>query len=149
MPEYKLTAEQKAELIGLLPFSQNATVDFIPESYKKANLDPKITPVFKQRAFTRGEHNVRRRLCTENKFDMNGICDFARKSVVGWECFYDLATEKYIDFKADEDGSADGELFEALPDIIKLQIWNNAAKISGITPRERVSLKSSPGSTQE
>jgi len=147
MSELKLDEETKKSLIGLMPFSQEATTEFTPEIFKKLDIGEEFKPVFTQRSFTRKERNEMR--AGAMTFRGSDVFKYARISVVGWRNLYDLATGNEIEFSADKDKGASKELFGLISDEIAAELFNNASKISGLLSAEKMGLRSSPQSTPE
>ena len=136
----------KNELFGLLPFSGETIVSYMPESFVDLEIDEKYKPVFKLRALKKGEVEKLKRLI--NRISSNPIntkkddlVDMVRVGIVGWENLYNLANDEYIDFDVDDNGVAKKVLIDTLPQIILSSIMRKLGMISGLFDKEALGLK--------
>lgn len=141
MAEFRLDEKTRKALMGLMPFSQGGTVNFTPEIFD--SLPESARPVFKQRAFTRGEFQSVRDVYADDsvKDKQKVLWDIARKTLSGWETVFDLATGEPMPFKADTDGGCDKEQWELLPIVIRKELFTNVSIMSGLLPPEKQGLK--------
>lgn len=142
MADFRLDEATKKALLGLMPFSQNGTIDFTPDVFK--DIIFKARPVFKQRAYTAQERQEIRDiyLSDDIKDKSPAILDLVRRTVLGWENLFDLATASSLPFKADADKGADKEIWGIMPRILTDALVENVSKMSGLLPQERQGLKS-------
>ena len=143
MAEFVLDEKTKRALLGLMPFSQKGTMKFTPECYAEIK-DDKYRPVFQQRPFTKNELLKVREIQDADDISQKiyPLITITRSTVLGWERIIDVFSGAPIAFKADEDSGADKEQWEALPDIVKIQLYRNVAVMSGLQRQERQGLKS-------
>lgn len=141
MAEFKLDEKTRKSLMGLMPFSQSGTVDFTPDCFE--GVDVEACPVFKHRAFNRIEFQAVRDIYADDtkKDKQKSLWEFARKTVIGWERVFDLATGELLVFKTDPDGGMDKEQWETLPTVIRREIFTNVSIVSGLLTQEKQSLK--------
>jgi hypothetical protein len=142
MADYRLDEETRKSLLGLMPFTQNGTMNFIPKAFD--GLPDGVRAVFKQRAYTRQEFATVKNAYTDEtiKDKQSALWSVSRGTVLGWDKLFDLATGEPMEYKADADGGMDKDLWESLPPIIRWELTTNASVMSGLLERERVALKS-------
>jgi len=143
MAGLKLTEEHRQALLGLMPFTQNGTIEYTPKAFEKLDIPKNKKSIYIMRAYNKDEMTRVRKLINDvnaskgSKDDQEEeIRDLTRRSIVGWKNIYDLATGDEIEFKKDSDGSADKGLFEDIPDVIKAEIYTYSLTISGLMKKE-------------
>jgi hypothetical protein len=140
MADIRLDEATRKSLLGLMPFTQAGTMDFIPALF--VGIAPEFTPVFKQRAFTHQELAAVRKLYADKVEDKTTILwETVRKTVTGWEKMFDLASGQTLTFKADPDGGLDKDLWESLPLVIRRELTTNVSIMSGLLEQEKTGLK--------
>ncbi len=143
MAEFRLDEKTKKSLLGLMPFTQSGTMNFTPSMFDTIPIEAQ--PIFKQRAFTRGEVQQYRDIIkddgakTDDKLTL--LMALTRPTVLGWERQFDLATGDLLPFKADEDKGASKDLWTLIPDVIKLSLYRNCSIASGLQVQEKQGLK--------
>ena len=154
MPEFAMTPELREKLVGLMPFSQNGTMEFTPAEYVERDLPIEVHPVYELRAWTKQEADaVNKRMARKDQTDeerSQAIFEEARIAVKNWENLYDLGTCKLIAYAAAQDGGADPEVFKQVPPVTNIvPIWRQVASMSGVLgpsvvlkPEETQGLKS-------
>jgi hypothetical protein len=163
-----MTPEMRKELAGYLPFSQNATIDIIPEIYLKKRaiwnkekgefvdtdedvVPAEFRPTFTVRCFNRAEHDKAKKLLLEYRNEKttderkSQIEDesrgLVRMVVKGLTNLIDIGSGETIEYKADPDGGCDKGIFERLFDGTISNLLEFVNRISGLLPGERLSLK--------
>jgi len=149
MAEKRMTPEEKQSLLGLLPFSDQATLEYTPAPYKKKREDgtyaipQKYWPVFTLRTMARKEIEELRQVSKTKQMDDDDLRHVLCKVVVG--CSFDVAatTEKPIEYKAAEGGGADYDLFyKAVPAAALADLSIASMKMSGLVAAETLGLGS-------
>lgn len=160
MSEYKeptecpiFNDEVKKQLIGLLPFDEEATDEYTPASFEKVPDEFKpvfvirpLKPVEKDRmslyinklANMENEGSKAKEL-TELNDKMN---DIIRQCVMDIKNLYDLGTERLIHYGKDESGGLSKCIWEKIPESIKTNIYYRVNGISGLFYSESVALRS-------
>jgi hypothetical protein len=167
MSEIRMTEELRKQLAGFLPFSKDATADFIPEMYlkKKAVWDKEkgefvdtdedcvpseFRPTFTVRAFNKAEYDKSKKLLAEYRNEKDDAKKLEIESqmkallqpvVMGWKNLLDIGKMQLVEFKADPAGGCDKALFENLLEGTLRDILEYVNMLSGVTPGERLSLK--------
>jgi hypothetical protein len=142
MAEFKLDAKYRKALLGLMPFSQEGTLDYTPEGFDE--LPEEIRPVFKLRALKRGEIQTVKDITFDDKIKIKieKLIKAIRPAILGWDKVYDLATGNLIPFEASEDGGPTKELWERMPDTITTLLYREISVMSGLQKAEKQGLKS-------
>lgn len=160
MSEYKeptesplFTDEVKKQLIGLLPFDDEATEDYTPTPFDKVPED--LRPVFVIRPLKQCERD--RMSLYINKLtvmegseakqkelaDLNDkMNDIIRQCVVDVRNLYDLGTRKVIEFSSDDSGGMAKKLWQKIPESVKTNLYYRVNGISGLFYSESVALRS-------
>lgn len=142
MEKRVLDAEARRKLLGLMPFSEEATIDFIPERLKKTGLDAELLPVFQISALTKGEARELAKITTKDAgWNEEELRSYARKHTRGWKNLLDLGTMVEIPFEPAEDGGAKADAYVRIPDLIMADILFEIIKISGLGDPEKLGLK--------
>jgi len=152
MEERILTDEMREKLLGDLPFSASATMEYIPKHFsKKDESDKDIIPkefqaVFALRGMTKPEKKEAKKYITHIKDKgektADGIIEITRKCIMEWKNVFDLGTKKEIEYKADPEGGADKEMFDRLPEAVISDLFIYLSKISGLLDTTMLGLKS-------
>jgi hypothetical protein len=161
MSEYKEPTEcplfnddVKKQLIGLLPFDEDATENYTPSSFDK--VPEEFQPVFVIRPLKQLERermslyinklssmeetaDTKQKEIVELNDKMN---DIVRQCVVGMRNLYDLGNQKLIDFEADENGGLSKSIWRRIPEAVKTNIYYRVNGISGLFYSESVALRS-------
>lgn len=146
----------REELLQFLPMSKEAIDEFspeiIPENYRMTfKIKPldmggkRLLNVFQtkiRRDATLALSNPDRDANFEAMEEENEkILDLVRKYIVGWSNFKDVDGNDFI-FETDNDGYLSLECFKSLPAVLQVEVIERLTKISGLTAREEISLKS-------
>jgi hypothetical protein len=146
MTDRILTPEIRDKLLGIMPFSEKASLWIVPDKYKSIE-DEQFRASFEIRSFTKDEIRTAKKLLLAIK-DSNSlskepeIIELTRKKVINWKNLFDLGTMEEIVFAtSEEDDGASKKLFESIPASIQGQIFFEVIRISGLIDIEKVSLK--------
>lgn len=148
-----MTAEKREELLGLLPFSTKATLEYIPGPYlmKKGDtgqeeyvVPENMRPVFSIRAMTRGEMDDLKRKSKGQQMDDDKLREVVASVVVGWKDLYDIAPEipEEIPYKQDPKGGADRETFRLVPAPVVADLAMCILRMNGLMGTEAMGLRS-------
>ena len=140
MAEMRLTEEIREQMLGLVPFSADSTIEHTPDIFKKRKIPPKYTPIFTVRVFTKEEKLNATKVVKDSKEEELREC--VRKNTVKWENLYDAGNKNEIPFKEDLSGGADKAIFDSLPAIIVGDLLFFLVRISGLADFEKLGLKS-------
>jgi len=141
MAEVRMTEEIRQKMLGLLPFDNEATVEFTPAQYE-GDFPEEYKPIFIQRGYKEGEMKAVRELLKKlDKAEDEEMTEQARISVVGWENLWDVGSMKEIPYKSNGNG-ASPEVFNKLPTVVKGALLFNAVRISGLLDLDKLALKS-------
>lgn len=145
MAEFILDEKTKKALYGLMPYSQNGTIDYTPDCYNIPELPESKRPIFKIRAFTNEELAEAKNWIYKPKAEQSKdyhvklndhICEYARRVTKGWENFFQLPDGKDVEFSIGDDGFADKSVFKKVNESIMGMIYRTAGKASGLYPIE-------------
>lgn len=145
MSDRKLTPELQKKLMGLNPFSANATVDFTPAFYRKKSEDDEYIipeeyqPVFSIRPYKKSELERIRKIYSNRKpenIDMDDVKDFARIVIKGWRNLYDAGTLEEIEYETEDDGTASRVVVYSFSFTLINSIITECIKISGLSAEE-------------
>lgn len=160
MNEYKEPTESplfndevKKQLIGLLPFDEEATDEYTPKPFEK--VPEEFRPVFSLRPLKPVEKE-RMSLYINKLSNMEGdedrtkelsdlndkMNDIVRQCIMGVKNLYDLGTQKLIEYSADEKGGLSKDLWRKIPESVKTNIYYRVNGISGLFYSESVALRS-------
>ena len=147
MAGLKLTEEHRQALLGLMPFTQNGTIEYTPKAFEKLDIPKNKKPVFKMRAYNKDEMNRIKKMLSdiqknENADFNNDVREFSRLSIVGWKNMFDLSTGEEMEFKKSADGSIQKEQYELVPEFIVADLYKHACVVSGLMPKEIEGLES-------
>lgn len=143
MEPITLTPEIKQAMLGLLPFSIDAKIEFVPERFsQRPGVPPSMIPTFILRPLAVNEKKealkLVKNLSTANEEDLS---ERTRKNVIGWKNLFDLSTGQEMAFVADNAGAAKKELFEQVPRTIVGDILFYLVKVAGLVDIEILSLR--------
>ena len=125
----KLTPEMKKKLAGLLPCNNDFTVEYTPESVKE--LDKEFQYSFTLKPWNNNEMtNISKKM--SGTPDDSTILDLIRKQIVGLNNLINLSTEECVEYAEDDKGSLTKEIFDTVPQRVKLEIFTELTRISGI-----------------
>ena len=153
MADHVMTKELREQMLGLLPFSTDAKLEYTPAPYtmKRTQADGTETdavpeeyrPSFTLRRMTRKELDTMKTLTKNKKVEDDTLCDIVANIVLGWENLWDLGTNQIIPYKADPNGGCDRELFRSsVPSPIIADLAMCMIRMNGILGTEHLSLKS-------
>ena len=145
-----LSKEQKEQLLGLLPFSNDATEEYISPIFK--NFDKKITPIFVIRPFKPKEKQkyqtlilkIAKLVNKEEKLqEISGlnqeIFELVSNCILDIKNLVDLGTMEVK--KPDmEDDHIKFEFFNELPEVLRTDIYKRVEMLSGLNQTEKASL---------
>lgn len=141
-----LTEEERHKLIGLAPFSTEATIEYMPEPFKK--VDASLQPIFILRGFSIEEKRLATKAVNESMKDWtiekdDKVKDVMRKCIVGWKNLFDVGNGKEIEFTVESasDSGASKKLFASLPSPVVADLLLFLIKISGLVDAEKMGLK--------
>jgi len=149
--EKVMTAELREQLMGLLPFSSDATLDYMPAPYlmKKGDTEEyavpeQYRPTFTLRAMTRKELDELKRRNKGKVLDDSELRDVIAKIVVGWTNLWDIGPvpPQEIPYKADPAGGSDKDCFARVPAVIVADIAMMMVRMNGILGTESLGLRS-------
>jgi hypothetical protein len=132
----------RAKLAGLVPFSDDAKVEFTPAVFENRGIDADLRPVFTLRGFRKTEKaNTRKLLKDLEKADETAFKEAARKCILAWRNLFDAGTGEEIAFEIDADGDLKREIYDRLPVTVVGQILFEIARISGLLDMDKLGLK--------
>lgn len=149
MTENKMSPELRAKLLNRLPFSRNATIEYVPKPYLTKALDAEgneteeydipeeYRPIFVLRPMSVEDKN---KMLATKTADEKSLRDFVRACIVGVKQFYDAGTMELIEFKGDPKGGMDKDQFETIPVMVVRDLFIYISGISGLSPSERSGL---------
>lgn len=146
MPDIRMTDEIREQLYGVLPFSQDSSVEYIPQAFKDVPDD--FRPVFILRSFTKPEENQVRRTLGRMKSDSDTVSiesqaqDTVRKCLLGWKNLWDVGSGQTVEYESDPSGGCSKTCFERLPSLIIVDLFLYIGKISGMMDIEKKGLRS-------
>lgn len=133
--EFKIPPEVRAKLLGKVPFSPNATIDFIPKLYDE--VPEEYRPTYQMRSMTKSECDyIGRGLSkkTESTDLADIMRDATRKCCMGWTNLYDNGSGELIDWKAEAGGTGtDKSLWSAMPLNLITELFTYLTRISGLS----------------
>lgn len=145
-----LDEETRKQLLGYVPFSVDATIDYTPTEYEAVR-DESLRPVFKLRSLTQAEvtqlnHNSLGYLKKDvTHEEMSVISEknilLVRACILGWTNLFDAGTGEEIEYKSVTSGGCDEEIFKRLPGWLQQNIMTFVRQISGLSLAENLSLK--------
>lgn len=146
----RMTPEIRAKLLNRLPFSRNATIEYVPKPYLTKVLDQdgneteefdipeEYRPIFVLRPMSVQD---KEKMITSGKVaDEKTLRDFVRSSIVGVTKLFDAGTMEEIIFKSDAKGGMDRDQFESIPIMVVRDLFIYISSISGLSPSERSGL---------
>ena len=163
-----LDEETRKKLVGFLPFSEDATIEFTPSVFlqKKKIVAPDgtladsaedafpadIRPVFHLKCFTTAQAEETKRIRLKGAAGNMGqkemdaldfqLFDIIRTCVKGWRSLYDLGSLTEIVYEADASGiGAKGALFDKIPVWIKKELMIYICRMSSLLPGDESALK--------
>lgn len=123
--DYVMTAEKRQELLGLLPFSIDSRLEYMPKPYLMKHetvngiegdyvVPEDLRPTFVLRPMSRKELDALKLKSGKTKVDDEGLITLVSNVVVGWKNLYDIGTltPVEIEYKEAPGGGADRELFK-------------------------------------
>lgn len=153
--EKRMTKEEEIELLGLLPFDDEAVDKSVPERFLK--LPKSDRPVLHIRSLTAKEkrqierlqrklnEELMRKIKNEDIASDDDIEDelreCGRKMLVGWDNMK-TATRKKLEFRPDPEGGCSKDLWDKLPVWLMVWVINRGLLISGLKEPELKSLGS-------
>ena len=151
MSDHVMTEEIRQKLLGRCPFNLSSTIEFTPPIFltkteDEYDLPEEFRPVFivssfsKQDAMEVASGAVKAKDGKNANEYVKDITERARKCVKGWRNFYDPGTMQSIDYKADINGGADKDLFNALPLQVIQEVFIYISGISGLKQFEKSGL---------
>lgn len=139
--EVKLTRQQKEKLIGFLPFSTDATEEYIPGFLLEMDIEKEFLPIFILRPMKVIERNEWDSLsrktikALENPEELGVINEklnkLAAKCVLGIKNLVDLAKQNIVEPEI-IDGHVSYEFFKGMPKALINDINDRLLRISGI-----------------
>lgn len=143
-----MSDEVKKQLLGILPFSADATEKFTPSSFDKIN--EQFKPVFELKPMNKKNKDEMiifqsqdvDKLTPKEKILLNDkMNNCIRMSVVGIENLYDLGINKLIEFETDKNKDCcSNKLWERIPSTIRSNLYFKVSIISGLMPPDVTSL---------
>lgn len=146
MAEKVFDEEVRKQLLGVLPFSVSATINYTPAQYDE--IPEEFRPNFLLRAFNKAESEKVRatllRASTMKTLDLEKATkEFVRQCVMGWDNLIDAGTMDPIDYKEEAGvGGCSKDLFDTLPVSVVGDIFKYIARISGLLNIEKLGLES-------
>ena len=136
-----LTEEVRNKLLGVLPFSANATILYTPKSIKSLDIPEDTKAVFTVRGFNKAEKDeVITKLKNLSNVSYEDIIKTIKPCVTGMVNMFDAGTMEEIVFKHDFDNTISMEILSQLPKTIIDSIFNYLIKISGIMDVDKLGL---------
>jgi hypothetical protein len=144
-----LDEETRQKLLGYLPFSAEATIEFTPHRFSK-DIPSEYIPVFSLRSFTEAERQQLAKNHLSYKQDMpqeqiDAVYDsnklLLRACIMGWRSYFDVGTKEEVEYRASPSGGCDETVFKRLPDWIVLDLLRYVSRISVVSAPEDLSLK--------
>ncbi len=134
-----MTPELQDELLGLLPYETEATVEFTPPCYKRDTFPVALRPVFELRQM---KDTTKKKIVEWQKkpsaLTDEAVRDMARYHVVGWSNLRNVATNEEIPFEsAASDTGAKLALFRMLPQKPVVEILFYLCRMAGIADPDR------------
>jgi len=150
MADIRMTREMREELLGLLPFSTKATLDYVPAPYMLKNdqdefvVPDELRPTFTLRAMSREEMDTMRQKSKTSKMDDEALRDIVASVCTGWADLYDISPEvpELIDYKQDPKGGADREVFAMVPAPVVADLAMCILRMNGLMGTEAMGLRS-------
>ncbi len=152
MAEHRMTEEERQSLLGLLPFSVDATLDYVPKPYRVKRedgtfvLSEEYQPVFTLRHMTRKEIDTFKAAARAKKLESEeSLMSLVAPVVVGWRNLFDIGTlpPTEVLYKADAVSGCDRELFKAsIPVAIVNDIGVCILRMNGLVGPEVLGLES-------
>jgi hypothetical protein len=136
MTKRVLDAETRKALIGYVPFSVDAVIDYTPEQFQAVK-DETLRPIFSVRSMKQSEL-MEIKKCFSTTTELNYVemeerrFEIIKKCIIGWKNLFDAATGEEIEYK---------DVFNLFPLWLKRSISSFIDKISGLSPVDTLSLK--------
>lgn len=142
----------KKQLIGLLPFDEDATDRYTPGPFEK--VPEEFRPVFELRPLKQVERDrmslyINKLAALENsdkQKDLSELNDkmneIVRQCIVGFDNLYDIGAQKFIDYQADSAGGLLKSIWKKIPESVKSNLYYRINGISGLFYSESVALRS-------
>lgn len=145
----ELTEEERQNLAGFLPFSKDATIDFIPASFLQKSAAGEYVvpegyrPIFTLRTMNKEMYDKTVKIQIEMGQGVPliqkqaAIRDIVKSCIVGWSDFIDIGKTPPEEIKH-EDTEYKTNM---IPWPVVLEIFMFLLKISGLLPGEKLGLK--------
>ena len=143
-----MTPEIRQQLLGLLPFSNKATLEYIPAPYKMKTstgedvVPEDMRPTFVLWVLTRSEMDALRQ--SHKKMDDAALREIVASVTVGWKNLLDVAPEvpEDIPYKQDPKGGADRDVFSIVPNAVAADLAMCILRMNGLMGTEVMGLVS-------
>ena len=125
--QVKITDEIRDKLHGFALVSNSIV---IPYKVELEGVPDELLPTFKVKTLSvsKKEELKSKQFSSDNEIY---FAELIRSHIVGWSNLYDLSTDTIIDFISDEDEGCSKDLFEMLPNQIKINILTYISQMSG------------------
>lgn len=128
--KHQLDAETKKRLAGLLPANSDFSIEFTPPAYDK--IEEEYRPIFTLKPWSEKEVTSIAKKINKTPDDEAYMIDIIRQNVIGWSNMLNISTEEDVPFESADDGGVSPTLFQLIPKAIKVELFQEMARISGI-----------------
>jgi hypothetical protein len=116
--QVKLTDDIRAKLHGFVMVSSNIT---IPYKVELEGVPDEFLPIFSVNTLTVSEmEELRVKQFTQENEEY--FTELVRTHIVGWKNLYDISTNTVVDFKKDDAGVCDKDMYKMLPNKVKIDM---------------------------
>ena len=141
--ELILTEDVKKAMLGLMPMSQGATIEYTPRAYKNSRIPEDFRPVFEIESFTKAECNeINQAYKTSEGLSEAKRDRITRKRVKNWKSVWELSTSQQIVYDGSEESGCHGECYSKLTDAQRMDLFDEISRISGLMVLEQSALRS-------
>ena len=153
--DYRMTSEERQELLGLLPFCSEAHLEYTPKPYLSKKTLPdgsevpavpeELHPVFMIRSMTRKElDRMKSQAKAKRLEDEVTMIDMVASVIVDWKNVLNIATDppSEIPYEKDPNGGCDRELIRkavTLPVISDIAMF--MLRMNGVISPEKLGLE--------